>query len=260
MAKLRTDEEKAAILEHCLELEESGGDILGYLWSQDYYTPRATWCNYQREWLGRKPYQYTDGKPKKKKGERKMKHAKVTLEHKKKAVEIALAGGDPLKYLKDHGAGNAPAMWYTIKEILKDKEPETYAKLPDLRAKGNRRKPETVVKDGVEYEKAEEPTLADAMTGMKDAADKFFGACDEMGLKMDKPKQQKITQPVNYDGMMIREVEGLFGRYRRTDIGSATYIDYESKDGADELSMTVEHWKAFIVEIRNAGRILGVEV
>jgi hypothetical protein len=152
-------------------------------------------------------------------------------------------------------------MWYTIKQNLKEADPEKFSRLPDMRANGNnRKKPETVVKDGVEYEKAEEPTLADAMTGMKDAADKFFGACDEMGLKMDKPKQQKITQPVNYDGMMIREVEGLFGRYRRTDIGNATYIDYESKDGADELSMTVEHWKAFIVEIRNAGRILGVEL
>ena len=253
MAKLRTEEEKAAILEHCLELEASGGDILGYLWSQDYYTPRATWCNYQREWLGRKPYEYTDGKPRKKGRVVYMKHAKVTLEQKKKAVEIALAGGDPLKYLKDHGAENAPAMWYTIKQNLSDTDPEKFSQLPDLRSKGNSRKePET--------EKAEEPTLADAVTGMKDATDEFFGKCEEMGLKMDKPKQPKITQPVNYDGMMIREVEGLFGRYRRTDIGSATYIDYESKDGADELSMTVEHWKAFIVEIRNAGLILGVEL
>ena len=183
-----------------------------------------------------------------------VKHAKVDLVDKKKAVEIALAGGDPLKYLKDHGAGNAPKMWYTIKQHLKETDPEKFSRLPDMRANGNnRKKPET--------EKAEEaPTLADAMTGMKDAADKFFSACDEMGLKTNKPEKPKIMQPVNYDGMMVREVEGLFGRYRRTDIGSATYIDYESKDGADELSMTVEHWKAFIVEILDAGRILGVEL
>ena len=190
-----------------------------------------------------------------------MKHAKVTLEHKKKAVEIALAGGDPLRYLSLHGAGTAPAMWYTIKQNLKETDPEKFNKLPDLRKKVQEH--ETVVKDGVEYEKAEEPTLADAMTGMKDAADKFFGACDAMGLKTDELKmqlKQSVWHPVNYDGMMIREVEGLFGRYRRTDIGNATYIDYKSKDGADVLSMTVEHWKAFIVEIRNAGRILGVEV
>jgi hypothetical protein len=33
MATLRTEEEKSAILAHCLELERTGGDILGYLWS-----------------------------------------------------------------------------------------------------------------------------------------------------------------------------------------------------------------------------------
>ena len=71
MSRLRTDEEKIAILEHCLELERTGGDILDYLWSQDYLTPRATWFNYQREWLGRKPYEFTDGKPREIKGERK---------------------------------------------------------------------------------------------------------------------------------------------------------------------------------------------
>ena len=261
MAKLRTEEEKAAILEHCLELEASGGDILGYLWSQDYITPRATWCNYQREWLGRKPYEYTDGKPRKKGRVVYMKHAKVTLEQKKKAVEIALAGGDPLKYLKDHGAGNAPAMWYTIKENLKVREPETYRKLPDLRVKWNNRKnPETVVKDGVDYEKAEEPTLADAMKGMNDAAEEFFGACEDMGLKTSTQEKPKITKPVNYDGFSVRAVEGKFGSYHFQEINGKQWIDYENRDGSDELSMTVETWRGFLEEVRNAARVLGVEL
>ena len=267
MAKLRTDEEKAAILEHCLELEESGGDILGYLWSKDYITPRATWCNYQREWLGRKPYQYTDGKPKKQKRRDIHMNKNAAKEKEKllnKVLERISAGksakeamaslgytgkslGQTYRQLRIYAVDMDPKLGEILPERLNDPKKE-YTNL------------KVVVKDGVEYEKAEEPTLADAMTGMKEVTDDFFGKCEEMGLKMDKPKQQKITQPVNYDGMMVREVEGLFGRYRRTDIGSATYIDYESKDGADELSMTVEHWKAFIVEIRNAGRILGVEV
>ena len=183
-----------------------------------------------------------------------VKHAKVALEDKKKAVEIALAGGDPLKYLKDHGAGNAWSMWYGIKENLKVREPETYRKLPDLRLKGNsRKKPET--------EKAEEaPTLADAMTGMKEATDDFFGKCEEMGLKMDNPEKSKITKPVNYDGFNVRAVEGKFGSYHFQEIGGKQWIDYENKEGADELSMTVDQWRGFMAEIREAARVLGVEL
>ena len=64
MAKHRTPEEISAIVDRCIELEKEGGDILGYLWTENYLTPRATWCNFQREWLHRKPYEYTDGKPK----------------------------------------------------------------------------------------------------------------------------------------------------------------------------------------------------
>lgn len=249
MAKQRTYEEKEAILQKCLELEATGGDILGYLWSQDYLTPRATWCNYQREWLGRKPYQYTDGKPKKKGRLDYMKHAKMTLEHKKKAVEIALAGGDPLKYLKDHGAGNASSMWYTIKETLKDKEPETYAKLPDLRAKGNNRKnPETVVKDGVEYEKAEEPTLADAMTGMQDAADKFFG---QFGGTAETPAEDDDDYTVT---AILDKQLGEF--YYDHDHNS---IDWRDGVG-DEISLGVTGWKILLKKLPVILRKLGVEL
>lgn len=182
-----------------------------------------------------------------------MKHAKVTLEHKKKAVEIALEGGDPLKYLKDHGAGNAPAMWYTIKQHLKEADPEKFSRLPDMRANGNnRKKPET--------EKADAPTLADAMKGMNDAAEEFFGACEDMGLKMDKLEKSKITKPVNYEGFNVRAVEGNFGSYHFQEINGKQWIDYENRDGADELSMTVDQWRGFLAEIRKAGLILGVEL
>lgn len=129
MAKQRTEEEKEQILEHCLELERTGGDILGYLWSQNYLTPRATWFNYQREWLGRKPYQYTDGKPRK--GENDM---KLTLENKKRAVEIAVSGESPLGYLKSLGIKNPSASWNMIKKGLQKADPEMFLKLPkDLR-------------------------------------------------------------------------------------------------------------------------------
>ena len=54
---------------------------------------------------------------------------KITLEMKKKAVEIAIAGGDHLQYLKDCGSGNPSAAWYYIRSKLKETDPEAYEKL-----------------------------------------------------------------------------------------------------------------------------------
>ena len=60
---------------------------------------------------------------------------KITLEHKKKAVEIAAGGGNPLEYLRWLGCKNPSAVWSNIKMKLRGADPETYAKLPDLRKK-----------------------------------------------------------------------------------------------------------------------------
>lgn len=276
MATLRTEEEKAEIVRHCVELEQSGGDILAYLWSQNYISPRATWCNFQREWLGRKPYEYTDGKP----GKGKVMGKKVMLtdEQKAKAVRIAIDGGDPRAYLATFGMSDASLTWQKIKNMYKDRHPEIWAKIPKRIPNGglkNRVKAEEpkeeqlptvklsgpIVIETKEPEKVEvvepEISLADAMNGIKDAADTFFGECEKMGLKVNEPK---ITQPVSYDGMVIREVEGLFGRYRRSDISGKIYIDFEPAESLDVLSYTVEQWKTFRKEQEKAVAVLGVEL
>ena len=98
--------------------------------------------------------------------------------------------------------------------------------------------------------------LADAMKGMKDAADEFFGTCEEMGLTLEKAK--KDATPVKYDDMTIREIEGVFGRYRRSDVNGTTYIDFECDDGLDILSLTVNQWIQFREEQEKAFAILGV--
>jgi len=73
--------------------------------------------------------------------------------------------------------------------------------------------------------------------------------------------EPKALLPATYDGMVIREVEGLFGRYRYSgDLGRAEYIDFENADGMDTLSMTVDQWKKFREEQVKAALILGVRL
>ena len=70
----------------------------------------------------------------------------------------------------------------------------------------------------------------------------------------------KITSPVVYDDMIVREVEGLFGRYRRSDVHNATYIDFELADSMDIMSYTVDQWRKFRDELEKSAKILGVEL
>jgi hypothetical protein len=194
----------------------------------------------------------------------------VSDDQKLKAVEIAISGGSPCNYLKSLGAKNPSGMWHNIKHWFSVHNPELYAKIPKkIRA----------------AETPETGTLADAMAGMQEAADKFFGLCDDMGLKLETPEKPrikldgdltietpeksrvevtevpevpKITKPVNYDGFTVRAVKGSFGTYHYSESRSA-YIDYENNDG-DELSMTLEQWRGFLDELRLAARVLGVEL
>ena len=92
------------------------------------------------------------------KGVEDMGHHKLTLEQKKKAVEIASQGGDQLEYLRKCGAKNPSAAWFYIKKTLEVKETEKKAepaekpqlaevvdKVPEahLMTKGDKTEPET---------------------------------------------------------------------------------------------------------------------
>ena len=171
---------------------------------------------------------------------------KIPVEAKNAAIQAALDGKDPYEPLAPY-TSNPKSMWTYIKSVVKKKDPDLYARLPDLR---DRKKIETP-----------EGTLAEAMHEMKDAADEFFGKCEDMGLSLGKdetPEEQKITQPVVYDGMTVREIEGGFGRYRRSDVHGSIYIDFEYTEGADVISLTDKQWRSFMVELIHASQILGV--
>ena len=182
-------------------------------------------------------------------------------EKRRKAVDIALEGGDPVEYFRQLGHKNPTAAWSSLKAQLREKEPETYNRLPQVDRRKKEQKPKTA---------------ADAMAGMKKAADNFFGsvlkdaetpeAAKDLKATIEartewKPVQEpKITKPVGYDGFTVREVEGDFARYRRSDVSEKTYVDVEIADGCDTLSYTVEQWRNIKREFSRAAVILGVEI
>ena len=159
--------------------------------------------------------------------------AKVPEEEKKAAIEAAISGGDPFEFLQPYSK-NPKKLWAYMKQQLKEKDPEIYAKIPDLR----NRKKEEPAEEKPEKPKPEKKTVT--VTKVEEVPN--------------------IIQPVVYNGMTVREIEGGFGRYRRSDVHGSIYIDFEYTEGADVISLTVEQWRRFLEELDNAAKILGVSL
>ena len=201
---------------------------------------------------------------------------KIKHDERMHAVNIAIEGENPYPYLESLGVANPTAVWYSIKKMVKKNFPELYKKLPKrvgmspvesgkkarAVALAKMEKEKEKIRKLYEEEKAEEPaqeepkTAAEAMKNMKDAADDFFGKA----LQQSTFKPVEIEKPMMYDGFTVREVEGSFARYRRSDINEKLYIDVELADGCDTLSYTVEQWRTLRQEFDRAAAILGVEL
>lgn len=245
MAVPRTWEEKMDILDHCMELEKTGGDILGYLWSRDYLTPRATWFNYQREYLHRKPYEFTDGKPKKK-GERTMNGMD------KKTIAARQNRLDELKKRIGAGMGIRAAlteMGYTgrslaqtyrqIRNFAQANDPEIYAILPER------------ISD------ADTPVEVKAPTVKLDGPIRIETPEANRVQVVETPEKPKITKPVSYDGLEVSAI-------RDHDLGEFYYdhdhncIDWRNPFG-DEVSLGVAGWKTMAQRLTKILNVLGVD-
>ena len=221
----------------CLEAERRGASVHDFLRGMGFISPKATWERLQLNELGRKANDLKDGKE-----EQSM--AKLTLDVKKKAVQIALDGGDYLEYLKQNGAKNPSASWAYIMECARKNDPNNY-----LQLKG--RLEENAAKKAAEKKTAEKKPAEEPKPELKQET--------EIRFAPDEEHLQKITQPLKYGDFVVRSIEGLYGRYDRDFFNGHDYIDFSTKDG-DELHMTVEHWKAFILELNQAAKVLGVDL
>ena len=73
---------------------------------------------------------------------------KLTLEQKKKAVQISIDGGDPIEFLRECGCDAPDKTWWYIKNKLKDSNPELYAKIPDGRKRNGKNVTKKLIKEG----------------------------------------------------------------------------------------------------------------
>ena len=172
---------------------------------------------------------------------------KLTLENKKEAVRIALSGGNPLDFIRMCGISNAADCWSKIKADLKEKDPNTWEKLP-------KRLPNPVMD-----RKKEAPADAVTKAALQHPERPIVAPISPVVMEIPEQKP-KITKPLAYSGFTVRAIEGKYGRFSCYKIDNIMYFNYESLDRREEIDMPIYKWKAFLEEIQEAAAVLGVEL
>lgn len=277
--------DRAELARACVEVEKAGGSVREFLAEQGCISPWGTWYRLQKEELHRKESQITDGK-----GRVNMAR-KITLEQKKKVVQIAIEGGDPLEYLRQLGSKNPSGLWWTIKNDVKAADPELYAKIPRLDGKQQHIIPpaereakreeirKEAAKRGVKFQPDEKP-----VEYKPEAVEPVLTIRSEELLKADEPKvdmtishedleksaagifqaeipvsmlglPKKSNEPV-FMGFMITSIRGGFGEWRR----EGESLDFKGTDG-EEICMRPDAWLKFAEEMQRAmGVLMGVKI
>ena len=109
----------------CVKVEKAGGSVRDFLREKGCISPWGTWYRLQKEELARTEGQITDGK-----GDGHMKQMRLTESQRQQAIRIAINGGDPREFLEQCGSVSSDILWQTIRQKLRKKDPETYAKIP----------------------------------------------------------------------------------------------------------------------------------
>lgn len=166
---------------------------------------------------------------------------KITLKQKQKAVEIAIDGGNPIAYLKSCGSSAPEKLWGYIKTVVKKKDPETFAKIPDLR----RKKPEAPEAE------AKPATLKLDGPIRIQTPEKIIDLPDEKVMQIPK----ELPKPFEYRTTGISTAIGDFQYFRKSG-----YLDWTPLDGNGTVSMNTEEWKELLKLIPDVARVLGVEL
>lgn len=238
--------DRERVAEECLRIEKHHGDVLAYLRGIGCISPWGTWYRIQKEQLGRKSWQISDGKGKKpiiKEEKQKVSKSKrkLTAEEKARAVELYVSGGDPVEYLKSIGIENATQVWGGVRRYCKGVEiPETVpanVETPEeVHYCAAPKKPEPVP---FEPEPDEYADMYDPFEDSETAVD-----------------ETPVTRPLVYMDRTVTAVKNRqFGEFHK----NGDWIDWKNLDG-QVISMKIEDWKMFFHNTVWDFRILGVEL
>lgn len=255
--------DRAELAKECVAVEKAGGSVREFLAEHGCISPWGTWYRLQKEELHRSESQITSGK-----GDANKLSRKITLEQKKKAVQIAIEGGDVLEYLRQLGSKNPSGLWWTIKNDVKAADPELYSKIPRLDGKKPAEKQEA---DPQEEKTQDLPKVPEEVA--EEVLEKMARQAQKIAKReKDVPELPKDAEPIPVEevkkrlaaspvmvvpaGFMVTSIRGTFGEWHLDQKHDS--LDFRGAEG-EEICFRPQAWEAFMDEIRSVMQILGVK-
>lgn len=196
------------------------------------------------------------------KGKTSMK-CKITPDKRAEAIRIAIEGGDVVEFLRKNGSVTPDKLWWYIKNQLKQKEPETYAKLPQQKKAQTKKKKaakkpalaevvqklpgtEAVVMTRKEHEKAHRPKTTLTMderglrieqipeTEMEVVAIKSQALPGQCFVKSAEQREDEVEQIMSLESLRSLLNLGVILRMNRA--GWLTFIE-EIKQAMDQMKI-----------------------
>ena len=281
-----------------IRVVKDGGDQYEHLKDEGYTNPKDTMRRLRLQAKDEYPELYTEivalglkdmRKGNGKKGAQTVTN-KMTPENKEKAIEIAIAGGDYIKHLKECGAGNPHASWSYIKQQLAREDP---AKYDELMAAMEKRKPEVIITQKLPIDKKgrviTKGQILPVGEGQRQRLDLSEHQPEPTVNIMDEiheydvaehPEKRPgtevktqvvmtsngihITKEPEASGLIVTSIRGRFGTYKIEGEKSMISIYYEPMKIYEHQVLPIvigkEEIGNFLKEIRTAVERLGVNI
>ena len=236
--------DREQLAKECLKIEKADGNVLEYLRSVGCISPWGTWYRLQKEELRRRPDQIKNGKGYDAMG-------MITLEKKKKAVDLAIRGISPIPYLRECGSKKPGVTWSNIMRALETADPAKYNMLTKMR--------------GFEPMKEAQKAMEQPEVDMTIKAEDLAKTNPEPEMKLtihaaeiadDAEPEEAIGAPIFCGTLHVSAV-------RDDSIGEFYYdskfgvMDWRAPDG-DEVSLNAESWRELIGKLPEIMKILGI--
>ena len=236
--------DRRGVIIKLLDAVEAGKDAYEHLKGEGYADPSDTMRRLRKQAEKNEPEVYERFKKldlidmRKGKGRRKgvkpVSVYKLTQEQKKKAVEIAIEGGDFKKYLKECGAKNPYASWDYIRMTLAKEDKEKYKELMAALA-------------------SQQPEKKESKTGTSVTIPATRLVMDEKGIYVEKMPAVEPEKEFEYEVTAIKTEIGTFSI-----TANKRQMIYKN-DRNEDILMTVEEWKKMARTISGALKALGVK-